>query len=285
MADASGNAVAKVDEKSNAVATYDYGTDVGAGFENTSRDDYKIPFLRLLQSNSPQVESVEGAKQGMWINIATNALYPNGVEFIPAVTEHNYVEYERAPDGSRLPGGDGFRGIHKATDRMVLAAIEKIGDSKFIRDENTGKLILPKSPDGHDLIETKYIYGLQYNREEDTALPAVVAFSSSHLPVFNTWLTTARYEMIPGTNKSKPLFAHVYKLGSVKKTKGANTWWVPTVSFAGGNARAALLAPDHRLYLGAKDVRDMVAAGKAKVDHAQSGASDGEEKSGGDIPF
>jgi hypothetical protein len=277
--------VATVDEKSKAVATYDYGADAGGGFENTTRDDFKLPFLRLLQPGSPQVESVDGAKAGMWINVVTNALFPDGIEFVPAITEHYYVEYERAEDGSRLPGGEGFRGIHKATDKMVLDAIAAVGDSKFVRDESTGKMVLPKSPDGYDLVETKYVHGVQHVRDTRAILPAVIAFSSTHLQMVQSLLTTARNEVIPGTSKSKPLFAHVYKLGGMKKTKGANTWWVPTVSFVGGSAKAALLDPTSDMYLAAKAVRDLVQQGRAKVDHAQSAAGDGGGKSDERVPF
>jgi hypothetical protein len=265
------------------VAVYDYGSDVGAGFENVTAADLKIPFLRVLQSNSPQVESVPGAKAGAWLNIVTNALFPDGVEFVPAHHEHYYVEYERAPDGQRLPGGEGFRGIHKATDPMVLAAISKAG-SKFARDEATGKIIPPKSPDGFDLIETQYMYGIQV-MPDGALLPAVIAFSSTHLPVYQTWLSTAFYEMIPGTAKSKPLFAHRYKIGSVKKTRGANSWYVPTIGFAGGNAKAALLDPKSDLYQAAKSVAKRVVEGQVDVDHAAGGDGNGGDKASSEVPF
>jgi hypothetical protein len=281
----SGKDVAVLDPKGQAVATYDYGDDAAAGFENVTSADLKIPFLRLLQSNSPQIETVPGAKAGVWINLVTNALFPDGIEFVPAHHEHYYVEYERDEKGQRLPGGEGFRGIHKATDPMVLKAIAAVGESKFVRGDD-GKIKLPKSPDGFDLVETQYMYGSQRLSESGTILPAVIGFSSTHLQAYTTWLSTAFYEMIPGTAKSKPLFAHAYLLGSVKKTKGANSWYVPTISFVGGSAKTALLDPKSDVYQAARSIMLRVKEGKVDVDHAQAGAGDATgEKKDENIPF
>lgn len=284
MAEASGQDVAVLDPKGQAVATYDYGEDASAGFEGVTSADLKIPFLRLLQGLSPQLETVPEAKAGMWINLITNALFPDGVEFVPAHHEHFYVEYERDKDGKRLPGGEGFRGIHKASDPMVLKAIATVGEDKFVRGSD-GKIVLPKSPDGFDLVETQYMYGVQ-RLEGGTMIPAVIGFSSTHLPAYQTWLSTAFYEMIPGTAKSKPLFAHVYKLGGFKKSnKAGQTWYIPTTAFVGGSAKTALLDPKSDIYQAAKSVMLRVKQGAVDVDHAQSGAGDAGGKKDEEIPF
>ncbi len=43
-------------------ATYDYGDDAGAGFEGTKGSDLSVPFLGVLQANSPQVEDNKNGK-------------------------------------------------------------------------------------------------------------------------------------------------------------------------------------------------------------------------------
>ena len=52
----------------------------GTGLEDTSSEDYAIPFIRVLQSGSPQLKKsngkyIEGAAQGMMFNTVTNRLY------------------------------------------------------------------------------------------------------------------------------------------------------------------------------------------------------------------
>ena len=47
----------------------------GQGFDNTAKDDYAIPFLRILKVGSPKVNEdessyIDGAKAGMFFNRA-----------------------------------------------------------------------------------------------------------------------------------------------------------------------------------------------------------------------
>jgi hypothetical protein len=286
--DTTGTAVALTKEQAIAA----YGEFAGAGFENFTREDYKLPFIRLLQGLSPQVESVDGAKAGMFCNSVTNALFPAvgpdapGVIFVPAIEEHIFVEYERAPDGQRLPGGDGFRGIHKPNSTVVVTALKELGDDKFVRDD-AGKVIQPKSPDGHDLIETKVWQGIQFIPDSGNFLQAVFSFSSTALEASRQWATMARNEIIPGVNKQYPLFAHVYRIGAQKKTKGANSWYVPTISFARGSAAESRLKPDDHIFKAAVEMYNDYKSGKSKVDYAQSAAAGEGGKKGTDeeIPF
>ena len=93
-----------------AVATYDYGGDQGAGFEDTSGSDLSVPFLGILQSNSPQVEDKDptGSEPGMLFNTVTRELVSSedGVVFLPCHKETAYVEWV-----PRNKGG-GFVGLH-----------------------------------------------------------------------------------------------------------------------------------------------------------------------------
>jgi len=74
-------------KKNEEIAKYDYGDHLGAGFEDTTTEDFAMPFLGILQDLSPAVKDgiVEGAKIGMFINTATNELYDGekGIRAIP----------------------------------------------------------------------------------------------------------------------------------------------------------------------------------------------------------
>lgn len=270
---------------SNALAQVDYGDDAGGGFENTTSADFKTPWLRVLDAKSKDVESVPGAKAGLIINTVTKALFEN-ILFVPAVTEAWYVEWK--PRGQGGGGGQGFVAALKPDDPKVqkaLAALAAKG-GKFAKGPD-GKNLLPKSEAGNDYVETYYIHGNQLVEETGDINKAILSFSSTGIPVYQSWLGLANDQKT--TNKDgqrvpKPLFAHVYRLGSAKQEKNGNSWYNFTPRFANEGAQGSLLDPTSDIYQKTRQVKLDVLAGKAKVDHASSGAGEtGAPKE--DIPF
>lgn len=293
-----GTAVATTDPAQQALAVYEYGEDdAGGGFENTTKDDFKLPFLRVLQSNSPAVvdELVAGAKPGLIINTVTGALFSR-ILFIPAITQHVMVGWK--PRGEGQKGGQSFVGVWEMDDPMVQAALKAQG-GKFNRGADK-KIIKPKTPDEDDLVETVYVHGVQFIEETEALLPAVLSFSSTGLPVSQNWLTMARAEVIPGSaGKSRPLYGHVYGLNTAKTVNAWGTFFNFSPTWARGSAEKSRLATNSSLFLSAKSVKEMVLAGKAEIDHAAQGNSSAEagttsqggssarggKAAGGDVPF
>lgn len=261
---------------------YDYAADAGAGFEHTTANDFKLPWLRILDAKSKQIESVEGAKAGKIINTVTNQLF-DSIVFVPSITEAYYVEWiPRAQGGG---DGNGFVGVHAPDAKIVVDALKALGPSKFVKGAD-GKVIKPTTADGHELVETYYVHGVLVS-EDGLLTPAVIAFASTNIGVYQSWLTTAKMETVVGAGgkrMAKPLFAHAYKLGSTKITKGGNTWYVFTTAFAKGDAAKSLIDPKGDLYLTARKVRDSVVAGTAEVDHSGAQASGG-GAADAEIPF
>lgn len=284
-----GSAVAIVDPAQQAVAVYEYGDDdAGGGFENTTKDDFKLPFLRVLQGLSPAVVDslVEGAKPGLIINTVTQALFQS-ILFIPAITQHVMVGWKPRSDGQK--GGAAFVGVWPMDDPMVQLALKEQG-GRFKRGADK-KIIKPKTPDEDDLIETVYVHGVQYIEETEALLPAVISFSSTGLPISQNWLTMARGEVIPGTGgKSRPLYGHVYRLNTAKANNALGTFFNYSPTWARGSAEKSRLATNSSLFLAAKSVKDLVMSGKAEIDHAaqgnqgaEGGAADKAAKA--EIPF
>ncbi len=268
-------------KEQGAVAAYDYGQYAGAGFENTTAADFKPSFLRVLQGNSPAIETVPGAKPGLIIDTVTNELFSE-VLFIPAVREHVYGSWLPRSEGGG--GGAGFGGILKMNDPILVKALKNF--KPFERGDD-GKLKLPYHEDGeHQLIETVYFHGVQLIG--DTMFPATISFSSTGLPIADRWFTIMRKQIIPGTGTPKPLCAHVFKLGSIKKTASGNSWYIFTVGFANGDASKSALAPDSDLFKAGAAVYDSFHSGKVDIDYSQGGAADGgtsDNKADAEIPF
>lgn len=249
-----------------AVAVHDYGADAGAGFEGTTGADLSVPFLGILQSNSPQVEDKDpaGAESGMLFNTVTRELTggEDGLVFLPCHKELAFVEW--VPRDS----GGGFVGLHDPNGDVVKKAIE----------DNDGNRIGKLKVGDNDLIETHYVYGLILDAEgEETYGFAVVSFSSTKIKPYRDWIT-AMY-----TLKGKPpMFANRACIRTVKQKNDygtfynfridplKETWAKSLIDPAAGTGKALLVE--------ARDFREMVVSGMARA------AFETQNATGGDAP-
>ncbi len=245
-----------------ALATYDYGEDAGAGFENTTREDYAIPFIGILEGLSPQLKTVEGAKPGGIINTVTDDLYDE-IRYVPCHLDHCFVEWR--------PKRGGFVARHDLASDVVAKAKEASTEfGKYQTGDN-------------DLAETFYVYGLLLNG--DSIEQSVISFTSTRIKKYKGWMTKARSVQVKqadGRRINPPLFAHVYRLSTIEeKSKDGeyNNW---QVAFDGINAIEARLAPDSDEYLAAKAFRDLAMSGATRADYGAEGSS---PPAGGDAPL
>lgn len=251
--------VAVVDETTKEVVTagvYDYGADAGAGFEGITSADLAIPFLNLLQANSPTVESGEH-KSGQIVNSVNGNVYDGdvGVPFQAVHHEHKFVKWK-----PRESGG-GIIATYEATDPYI----EKV---KAINEKTYGKL---KTEDGNDLIETHYIYGHVLN-DAGTEIEgfALLAITGTKITPYRKW-TTAMFEI-----KGKPpLFAFRCRLltTSEKNDKGQAYKNIEFKPLLEKNWVKSLIPPGDPLLDKAKDLISMVQSGKAKADFSQQDTS------------
>lgn len=197
-----------------AVGMPDYGKDMeGQGFENTSGADYAIPFLGVLQSNSPEVDGsvdgrqIKGAVPGNLFNTVSKELMDGGkgVVIIPCMTAHEAIEWK-----DREKGG-GFVGVHAMTSPIVQKAIA-----------SAAKFGANKTEEGNDLSETFSIYGMLVEKDGEACEPEmiVVAFNSTKIKKYKQIMY--RLRTVKGGARF-PLFAHTLRITSVndKNAKGA----------------------------------------------------------------
>ncbi len=254
--------MAKTDSKTTDVvkksdaAMVEYGAYAeyaGAGFENQTREDYSIPFLQILQALSPQLQENDSLRPGMILNTVTGEAWDGkkGLAFVPVTTQHLYVEWK-----PRDAGG-GFVGVHEVNSDLVKQA--KAASTEY------GKY---NTPDGNELIETYYVYGLVLD-DDGNASEAVLAFSSTKIKRYKGWMTKARTIQIPlpdGRRIPAPLFAHRYRLRTIleKNNKGQFYNW-DNVTFDGANAQEARLLPNDPLFQSAVGIKTLIEQGKARA--------------------
>lgn len=251
-----------VPPKGGALAAYDYGADAGAGFEGTSAADLSVPFLGILQSNSPQVEddNPKGAKAGMLFNTVTSDMVDGdkGIPFLPVHKETAYVEW--VPRDS----GGGFVGLHDPNGEIVKKAIAANGGSR------TGKLTLPN---GNELIETHYVYGLMLEADGITTTGfAVISFTSTKIKPYRDW-TTAMYTL----KGRPPMFANRALIKTVKQKNEKGSFYNFDIDPFKDNWAASLINPqtEGALLEEAKAFRDMVTSGMARAAFETQGATGG----------
>lgn len=243
------------------VTTYDYGQNAGAGWEETDQDDFSIPWIKQLQSMSPEVDAsedtyVEGAKPGLFYNTVSKELMES-FNFIVVRREHVYVEW--------VPDNGGFVGVHQKDSAIV-------GEAKGAAvDKN--KL---KTPEGNDLIDTFQLYLGLLNEPGDEVLDfAIMSFTSTKQRPYRDMMT--RLRTLKGS-KNIPLFAHRSTMTAVKaQNKKGEKYFNVTTSPLLASTGESLLAPDSPILEAAQGFIEGISSGERTVKYeATTEASSGE---------
>jgi len=267
--------VAPRDENASALALpFDYGEDAGVGQDELGIASGPPPFLRVLQKGSPQVDEQEedyipGAKPGMFINTATNEVVSGeeGVIFVPIGVRHVVDEWIPKDNGG------GFIAEHGPEDEFVLTTIEA-------NKKRTGKRFVPKpmTEDGHELIETFYVYGFVLDAPGGQVIDAVL------MPITSIKIKPYRsgIDSLKTFARGCPIFAHQVRITTKYETRAAgnafNIRVTPALGEDGQTTRdrrkASLIAPDSDLYQLAKLARAKFEGGEVEINRAAGAEED-----------
>jgi hypothetical protein len=249
--------------------------DAGAGFENADKDTFAIPFLRILQSNSPQCKKshelhIEGAEEGDFFNTVTKEIFKGelGITLVPVHYDRKFVEW--------APNRGGYRGEHLPSAPVLQRAQLKEDD------EGKQRLTLPS---GNTVSDTRYHFCIHVKPDGGYS-PVLVCMSSSGIKKSKqmmTELNSIKAERANGGKFTPPMFLNKVLMGHVVETKGEDSWYNYDPVLDGfldvrGDANEA------EIYLAAKAFRDQIASGDIRVDHAEmggvAGTDDGDEGNG-----
>ncbi len=262
--------VAKVEQPGMLSTECDFGDDAGGGFENVTTADLQLPFLQVLQANSPQVAKpannggLAGAKAGMLHNTATDEIYDGevGVVVVGGITQHKYIEW------IQRDAGGGFVAMHEPDSELV----RKYGLGQF------GKIVLPVNEgtpmEGpyktRELQETFYLFAVVCtNDEHNTPLGLVVIpFASKKIKPYKQMMSRLNgfsvNAKIGGEDRrvTPPLFANRLRITTFydeSSPKGA--FYNSKLSGYSDNLVTGLIGKEHPAYQAAKKLRDDVVAG------------------------
>ena len=236
----------------------------GAAF---SADEMQIPFVRLLQALSPQLnkkkaEYIDGASSGDAFNNVTGEYWDGeqGLTVIPCYQTTKYLEFT-----PREMGG-GFRGEINPNN-PVLQQTTRSGSKEIL-------------PNGNELVKSDQHFCLIVD-EDGGCQPAVIDMKSTQLKVSRRWKTQIAMQKVTlpdGRKVTPPVFATMWKLRSVEESNDQGSWSNWAVEKVG-------LVEDRNLYQEARSFRKSIEAGEVKAapdEHEQSAAR---QEADQDIPF
>lgn len=257
----------------------DFSADAGAGLEGTSKDDYAIPMLIMLQGLSPQVvDGKEGCRPGLIFNTITEQATED-VVVIPCAYSRRFIEW--AP---REKGG-GFRGEHTplAVEGGELGAEEYI-DAKGVKRLGIMRDVVDKEGNKvkqrNQLKDTRSFYVLIV-RDDGTFAPAMIPFASTQIKKAKRWLSLindAKERTAAGALFTPPMFSRMYHLFSVKESNEQGAWQGWSIGMMGK-------VKSRELYEAAKAFNKQVAAGEVEVRHDDLRDVDAEQTQEGDKSF
>jgi hypothetical protein len=190
--------------------------DAGMGTEDTNSADIAIPFLRVIQALSPQIDAqepgfIQGAKKGQIFNTASNDLYDT-VTVIPCYYHTQYIEWK-----PRTAGG-GLVAIHKDESCLLDA-----------KRNDKGKDTLPN---GNEIVRTATFYALIVDEEAAIVSPVVIAMAGTQFKKAKNLNNLIQANKItnPKTGKISimPMWTQVFELSSMPESNEKGKWdgWV-----------------------------------------------------------
>lgn len=230
-----GKAVAKkAPTQVPALLADQFTEDQGAGNENVGQGDVALPFLRVLQSLSPQTRKkdpayVDGAEEGMLINTLTQELH-DVVRVIPCFYDMAFVEW--------IPRNAGGGFVAEYDDPAVAAA---------------------ESQAGNEVKDTAKHFMLM-EQEDGSWIEVLFPMSSTQLKTSRKLNSLCQMRrVVQGEKMTLPRFAQIFTLETVDAKNDKGSWADLTVEYDN-------VVMDTDVYEQAKAFYQLVRAGQARVD-------------------
>ena len=238
----------------------------GTGLEEASADDYAIPFLRILQSMSPQLKKsdgkyIQGAEEGNFFNTVTESVYDGteGVVLIPCAYKKKFIEWV-----TRENGGGFVDDTHPAT---ILKQCTKDDKGRFILEN------------GNQIAETAEYYCI-LAQQEDAPEQVLLSLTSSQLGFsrrWNTMLNNARVQNAKGETVAAPMFSYMYNLTTIAQSNDQYSWMGLSVE----KSRPSPMP----LAMAALDFMKAARSGAVEVRQEQEGVNASADAGEEEVPF
>lgn len=182
----------------------EFERDQSAGFENVTSKDMALPFIQVIQSNSPQV--IAGtAKPGEFWHVVKKISLGKEIKVIPVNFQKVYIEWQ-----AREAGG-GFVQYH--FDEKILEQAPR-------NDMNRNVL-----PNGNYIQTTAYHFCLLL--VDGVPEPVIISLASTQLKNSRKWLAVARGLKLKVNDNiiTPPMYAYEYTINTVVESNSKGSWF------------------------------------------------------------
>ncbi len=202
-----------IKEEHQVAAAFDFESDAGAGAENVTVADRKIPMLKILEPLSENLKSksskfIPGAKVGDIVDTSINEVIGTEFEFIPVMFKKSFIEWK-----DKKP-------VNKYGERSILSRCEW----RDIEGQRKGWFL----PNGNEVCETAEFYGIDITAG---GIWCFIPMSRGRLKAASTFiekLQRFRLTRADGKTYQPPYFARVWDVGVVDDTSSGGddykTW-------------------------------------------------------------
>ena len=229
-----------------------------------SSDEVALPFVRVLQNGSKQLQSgeavyIEGAKVGDLCHTGSNTVH-DSLQIIPLRYEHMNLHWRKRDHGGGLLGQ--FAIGDPSTPR-----VQKVENERILVDDPTSVL-----EDTH-----QYVCRV-FDGDDDMGL-AIISCARSQLKYARRWNVQLQSKKINLGDRTirAPMFSHVYPLSTVADKANINGMSVTWHSFKFGEGSLITIKEHVQESLElAKQVNVIEAFAQESEDESSSSTSDGD---------
>lgn len=241
----------------NAVGpVLDFSADAGMGMEGADKSSYAIPFITVLQGLSPQLETVEGAKPGKFLNTITNELYDT-VMLVPCAFQRRFIRWAPRANGGGYKGE--FSPIDVETGKLPEVSLH---DGTYMVDVPAGSPVRDSKglPLFDHLADTRNHFCL-VKSATGAWQPALISLSSTQIKKSKRLMSRIQgieLRNAEGRAFNPPSFSHIYVAKAQKEENSKGSWWGWDFDLVGPVDSADL-------YAAAKEFHKSVASGAVEV--------------------
>lgn len=262
-----GSSVAKASANVPAEMMDSLSADAGMGSEDASSEDMQVPFMKIGQKLSPELDEndsahIDGMKVGDFFNNATQQVFPKdkGFDFVPVYFVRKYLEW------TPRDAGGGFNGEHPA------AIMEKTTS-----DGKGGNFL----SNGNEIVVTGTWFGFVVHEDGVTIDQAVISLAKTQLKKSRKLMTLLRSVVVKHNKKAfnPPLFYNRVRVTSVPESNDQGNWMGWKFEIVG---TVFDFEDGAEMYDAAKILLDAVREGRVTTQQPDAPSNDG-GGAGGDI--
>lgn len=247
------------------LAGIDFSADLGGGMEGTDKDSFAIPFLRVLQKTSPQVDEasgqyIKGAEPGMLFNSVSGTLYngETGAIFLPCAYQRRFIRW--APRGS----DQSYKGEYLPEDVAAMrerGEVQDIDGKPYVANDN-GEVNEKKCD---RLVDTRSHFGLLLDEETGAVSQVLLPLSSTQIKKSKQLMSQLSERKVKTDNGlvTPPTWANKMRITTALESNSEGSWYGIYFSPEG-------FINSNDLYQLGKAFHDAVEGGQAKANYAEA---------------